>query len=392
MLFRSVKELFPNEFQSTINSLIHNQNINKDEIINIFEFISHNEDLQKQILEKSSFFVKSLAHKTVCEIINPLDNLELAFFMKNNGTPPPKKTFNIFYHLYTIAVEQSKRTKTVKKPLKLLNKNFISTFMTKYSEFIKVWSDDEKKGFLFSELVSMQNEYRMFIINNRVVATSACFRNTVPLNAWQNGRFYPRLVNGHNGQTAHIDRNRVAKYAKFARQFCKEMKEQLPDCKNYVLDVAWCEEKQAVVPIEVNSVTWSGAYQINMHRVCSAVVNKPFHYESLENFISDKCKLWELMINDKIINPSYFDLCGLERTLKGNTLHQLSYHINNFSTHIDEMIHLFSEEQKNIFLSNTNNQITEEHIHEKPFELFEDDFDDEDDDDINVFIDENKET
>ena len=383
-ILNNVKELFPNEFSSTLNLLINNESVTKSEIISISDFISNNEDLQQKILAKSSFFVKSLAHKTVCEIINPLDHLELAFFMKNNGSPPPKKTFNIFYYLSKIANnEQNKKTKIIKKPLNSLNKLFISAFLSKYSDFINVWSTDEKKGFLFSELVSMQNEYRIFIINNRVVATSACFRNTVPLNAWQNGRFDPRLVNGHNGQTAHINRERVAKYAKFARNFCKEMKEYNPDCKNYVLDVAWCEEKQSVVPIEINSVTWSGAYQINMHRVCAAIVNKPFQYESLEKFISDKCQLWELMIEDKIIHPSYFNLCGLERTLQGKTLHQLEYHINNFSTHIEEMLHLFSEEQKKTLPSNFNNKTINEHIHEKPLELFDDDFDD----DTNVFID-----
>lgn len=397
-ILNNVRELFPKEFHSTLDLVVNNKNINKNELINISEFISQNEDLQNKILEKSSFFVKSLAHKTVCEIINPLDNLELAFFMKNNGSPPPKKTFNIFYHLSSIANAHSKQTKIVKKPLNLLNKNFISTFLVKSSEFINIWSDDEKKGFLFSELVSMQNEYRMFIINNRVVATSACFRNTVPLNAWQNGRFDPRLVNGHNGQTTHINRERVAKYAKFARKFCKEMKEYNPNCKNYVLDVAWCEEKQSVVPIEINSVTWSGAYQINMHRVCAAVVNKPFHYESLEVFIADKCKQWEFMIDDKVINPSYFDLCGLNRTLKGNTLHQLEYHINNFSTHIDEMIKYYQEEQKIIQLTQNENNLYNESISESKREINEDslpsiDFLDDDFDDDNTFIDdENKET
>ena len=268
--------------------------------------------------------------------------------------------------------------------------------MSKYSDFINVWSTDEKKGFLFSELVSMQNEYRIFIINNRVVATSACFRNTVPLNAWQNGRFDPRLVNGHNGQTAHINRERVAKYAKFARNFCKEMKEYNPDCKNYVLDVAWCEEKQSVVPIEINSITWSGAYQINMHRVCAAIVNKPFQYESLEKFISDKCQLWELMIEDKIIHPSYFNLCGLERTLQGKTLHQLEYHINNFSTHIEEMISIYQQEQKIIQLTESENNIYNQTISEQSSSIdFLDDYDDDDDDDdddTNIFLDENKET
>lgn len=166
----------------------------------------------------------------------------------------------------------------------------------------------------------MKNEYRMFVVNNRVVATSACYRNTVPLNAWNNGRFDPRIVDGHNAKDTYVDRKRVYLYAKFANKFNKEMKEKYPKCKNYVLDVAWCEEKNTVVPIELNSITWSGAYQTNLHRLCAAISGNTFKYEDLQLFLKDKCHYWLQLIQDKKINKSMFDLCGLERTFKGNTL------------------------------------------------------------------------
>ena len=90
------------------------------------------------------------------------------------------------------------------------------------------------------------------------------------------------------------------------------------------------------------------------------------------------------MIDDKVINPSYFDLCGLNRTLKGNTLHQLEYHINNFSTHIDEMIKYYQEEQKIIQLTQNENNLYHQSISESKREINEDslpsiDFLDEDD-------------
>ncbi len=258
--------------------------------------------------------------------------------MKHNGSAPLVKKFFIFNLL-----QFKKRQKKLSKPLNHMKEIFINLFLTQDKDFVNLWSGEDKKGYLFSEIVTMRNEYRMFIINNRVVSTSACFRNTVPLNAWQNGRFDPRLVNGHNDQQTHINRDRVAKYAKFARQFCQEMKKNNPECHSYVLDVAWCDEKATVVPIEINSITWSGAYQINMHRVCSATIKKPFDYQNLDLFLQEKSEMWLRLIEDNIIDPSMYDLCGLDRTLKGNTQPNLQYTLNSLEKSVERHIKISAQ-------------------------------------------------
>lgn len=273
--------------------------------------------------------------------------------MKNKGTVPDKKFFYIF-DLLDLLLDSKKEI--FKNPLQKMNNIFIEKYFKKWGTVIDLWSKDDKKGFLFSELISMENEYRMFIINNRVVATTACFRNTVPLNAWQNGRFDTRVVNGHNAENAYIDRKRVAQYAKFAKKYCQEIKEVLPDCKNYVLDVAWCEEKKEVVPIEINSITWSGAYQLNMHRLCAAIIQKPFQYDHLENFIIKKFENWIKMINEDIIEPCFFDLCGLERTLKGKTLPYLEEIIQNYTSKIEKLLIEKQNIKKNIKIKPNYNQ------------------------------------
>lgn len=349
----NIKHILSEEQYLIAQKIINDEPISKKELINnsltIETFPAHK---MEEITKQSSFFIKSLAHKTVCEIINPIENLELGFFMKNNGSIPKFKTLFIFDLLLS---SFKLKQRVIKKPLFHMKEKFISLFLKENKDFISVWSKESKKGFLFSDIISMRNEYRIFIVNNKVVATTACFRNTVPLNAWQNGRFDPRLVNGHNDQVTHINRQRVAKYAKFARQYCREMQAENPQCHSYVLDVAWCDEKSTVVPIEINSITWSGAYQVNMHRVCAEMVKQAFNYSNIYLFLREKCDTWLELIKEKVIDTSMFDLCGLERTLKGKTLpsleailKQTNELIKNFS------VDLNNENSVSLFSPHTN--------------------------------------
>lgn len=347
----SLEDILTPEQFSIAKKLSDNQPIYKEELIkNQLTSNTCPQELKDNIIKKSSFFIKSLAHKTICELINPVEDLELGFFMKHNGEPPVIKKMFVFGMLFDLF--KGKKQKII-NPLSQLKEVFIKTYFKDDLDFVKLWSGKDKKGYLFSEIVTMRNEYRMFIINNRVVSTSPCFRNTVPLNAWQNGRFDPRLVNGHNDQSTHINRDRVAKYAKFARDFCKQMKQENPECKNYVLDVAWCDEKETVVPIEINSVSWSGAYQINMHRVCTATLNKPFYYENLYDFMKDKIFHWNKLIEHNIIPPKMFDLCGFDRTLKSGTLPHLAELVNYAINTIEKTSETIFESKNNLFIDNS---------------------------------------
>ena len=331
-LLENLKTIFSEENKKVIQKIIDNQKVEKQEIVQLYQELDKNEEETIRFCDKiGSFFIKSIAHKTICEIFNPPIDLKLSFFMKNNGIKPKEK----IWFILDLLLVNSKNV--VFKPLQEIKKQFINLYLAKDKSILNLWSANNKKGFMFSEVISMENEYRMFIINNRVVATTPCFRNTVPLNAWQNGRFDPRMVNGHNDQNTHINRERALQYAKFAKQYCKEMKENIPHCKNYVLDVAWCEEKKCVVPIEMNSITWSGAYQLNMHRLCAATIGKKFQYEDLEKFLIGKFENWMYMIEDGVIDVSFFDMCGLERTLKSKTLKSFETMIANYFEQIESL-------------------------------------------------------
>lgn len=390
-ILHNIQQYFSEEQNVIINQIINNKTIKLSDLRkNKLLPEDFSPELKQNIINQSRFFMKSLAHKTVCELINPIENLELGFFMKHSGSKPVVKTMFVFDLLVRL-LKQKERT--IKKPLQVIKTAFINNFLKNDVDYVKVWSGDNKISFLFSEIVTMRNEYRMFIIDNRVVATSPCFRNTVPLNAWHNGRFDPRLVNGHNDQHTHINRERVAKYAKFARQFCQQMKQENPDCKNYVLDVAWCDEKNTVVPIEINSITWSGAYQINMHRVCAATVNQTFNYELLENYLVDKFSHWIKLIEDKIIEAKPFDLCGLDRTLKGQTLPYLQSLVQRNLDIIEDFNSpaIEDDNEDEMDYEVFQPRATVAHINTTDITVtLEDDLEDFDDDEINIFIDDDE--
>lgn len=263
------------------------------------------EDINKTKSATTLFF-KSVAHKVHCDIINPIKIESLGFFKKNNeqtkyaenvqNDDVMKKATQInlsrmVNDLLLLKAKQDliKLTGLIKleSSEEKSTENFIEFYI--FSELIKkdhdlpqflsYWLSQKEETIIYSELIDMKYEYRIFMVNGKPAATSACFRNTTPLNAWNDGVFDPRISDGHSASYFFNDtksRKLVAKYAKFARNFGKEMKNKYPEIKNYVLDVAWCESKQEVVPIEINSLTWSGAYQINMERLVFAIAGKKY--------------------------------------------------------------------------------------------------------------------
>lgn len=280
--------------------------------------------IKEQAIQESSLFYKTVANKVDCQIINP-PSKELGLFLKEQNQ---KKIYwdmvSVFESVFPTLVLQN-NSPNLEFKTKMATDLFVQiTKVVDYeqSSLYSYWKDLDNKAFIISELIDMKNEYRIFVINNKPVAGTPCFRNSTPFDAWQNGRFDPRLCHGHNADELKLTketRNRVSKYAKFANYFAKEMKRVHPETSNYVLDVAWSDDVQDVVPIELNSITWSGGYQINMNRICAAVAEKPYHYEDNNNnkhfshFIL-KEKAWKEMKENNLIIDEKYNLNGLERT------------------------------------------------------------------------------
>lgn len=290
------------------------------------------DNFKKALIDCNHYFYKTIAHKVHCEIINPSSTNSCGFFLKNDGKSAPDALyihlvgfFNSHYGIYKKLVDNktvlnnystgSMKDLFIEYALGRLPAN--TNRGDRYDQLLNYWRKLDVPALMVSDVIDMQNEYRIFMIDGRPVTASPCYRNSTPFDAWQNGRFDPRLCVGHSAKETIYSketRSRVARYAQFARQFGREIKQAHPEIKNYVLDVAWCEDKQCVVPIEINSITWSGAYQINMHRLCAAIARKPFSYEAMDsdnnnllsfNNIKEEARMQMLL--DKVISQDQFD-------------------------------------------------------------------------------------
>lgn len=272
--------------------LILTENCKKYLEIIQFKKIFKNDDFNEAIYKELSLFYKTTAHKVHCEIINPTSESQLGFFLKNTKNQS-KMDGNLF-----IEMINSHQNILKKGFIEFdFNKQFGDYFLNRlykdsqldssYKELLNYWKNINNKAFVVSDLVDMQNEYRIFVVNHKPVAGSPCFRNSTPFDAYHRGRFDPRLCVGHSAYETYQDENtriRVAQYAKFAKQFCKEMKTKSPDTGSYVLDVAWSDDINGPLAIEINTVSWSGAYQTDMRRVCAAVAKKPFYYSDMVKY------------------------------------------------------------------------------------------------------------
>lgn len=261
-------------------------NVEKD----FFELIN------SSIRKNFSFFIKTTAHKVNCAVVNPRENTEMAFFKKSGDSKAIRyvdlsSMLNFFINqkpseiLGGIDIEFYQRFFIYF----LLGDNPQGFWEIEDKNLYKYWLNIEAKAFVVSNLVEMRNEYRMFIVNGKIAATTACYRNTTPFNAWTMGRIDPRLCDGHNATECvetQDSRNIVAKYARFARKFIKMVKQDNSNILSYVLDVCLSKDKDGkdvVIPIEVNSINMSGAYQADMRKLCAAVADKSLQVNALND-------------------------------------------------------------------------------------------------------------
>lgn len=286
------------------------------------------EKIDALIEKEFSYFVKTVSPKVNCTVINPQKNTGMGFFSKSGENANLEtNTLNLSFLIDKLIILMggnmggTKRSENLIKPI---YQNFSVDFMEyaiidfflhtpangfwerEERQLYEYWSDLDIKALVVSELVHMDYEYRMFVINGKLVATSACFRNTTPFNAWSEGVLDPRVCQGHNAVDTIMNqdtRNLVAGYAKFARKFIRSVKAANPNILNYVLDVCQSVDVNGVariIPIEVNSINFSGAYQVDMRRVVAAIGGKPIQ----KSFINEMFDLEGLMQKHAYTKPT----------------------------------------------------------------------------------------
>jgi hypothetical protein len=295
-------------------------------------------DLATKDEQSTPFFIKSIYGKFVIDAVGCFD------FMKNTTYAVKESkngiSFNDIYNDYRnhensneYAWDTYYTTKVKNKIKKHLYEQFMAkTISSDFKEslyYLNYLYHSKKPQWIISDIVDMQDEYRIFIVNHRVVAGTPCHRRSTPLDMYPIGRFHPGLSFSHRSKFIRMNpktRNKVAKYIRFARRFVKEMKAygfkhcdyHIANHGNYVLDVAWSKSKNSVIPIEINEGGTNnpgntGMYATNTIKLMGAYLQKKYDSTKSIDFVDFliKFSFKNVVFKHKSITSSEYNLTYL---------------------------------------------------------------------------------
>lgn len=278
-----LKELtiLENEINQEIDKYFTDKNymINSKIFINKANLLCHkyfkNFPIKKYFKEKQ-FFYKSVTSKFFCGVFNTEKNT--SFDNKENIDNQLLKEVN--YIDYLISFIETFFFYCFTSKNKLLHLSFKNYFLKRINIY---WNSPDsykeciyestQKNFIVSEIVNIKYEYRIFIINGKPICSTPCYRNGTPYDMWQSGKFDPRLSITHNSSIEYNQKTRdlVAKYIKFAKKLALEIKQENKNIKHYVLDLGYDDINDEIIPIEINSINFSGLYMLNTHLLINAI-------------------------------------------------------------------------------------------------------------------------
>jgi hypothetical protein len=246
------------------------------------------------------FFIKSIYGKFVIDVVSESNQMKnTTYEVKENKT---NINFDEIQSIYNMLKNESICTK------KEFRINMYQNFMAKTLsgdhnisfDYLKFLRHSKKPQWIISDVIDMHDEYRIFVVNHKVVVGTPCHRRSTPLDMYPIGRFHPGLSFSHKSKFIRMNpktRKRVAEYIRFARKFAKEMKDfenhdkdfASADHGNYVLDVAWSNSKNSVVAIEINEGNSNnpgniGMYATNTIKLMCAYINKKYDLEKTSLF------------------------------------------------------------------------------------------------------------
>jgi hypothetical protein len=208
--------------------------------------------------ELKPIFIKTIVGKLVIDVISN-DMSKTTYAVKENNKGITFIDIADFYrNLNHSEISYAKVALYRDIISKTINGSYLDT--VQYLDYLQ---QSKHPQWIISDIIDMHDEYRIFIVNHKVVVGTPCHRRSTPLDMYPIGRFHPGLSFSHKSKFIRINpktRKRVADYIRFARKFAKEMKiygEQHKDYHiaihgNYVLDVAWSKSRNCVIPIEIN--------------------------------------------------------------------------------------------------------------------------------------------
>lgn len=153
-----------------------------------------------------------------------------------------------------------------------------------------------ERGLLVAPDVAMTREYRLFVVDGQVVSGAGCIEADTPLNMSFTSPFSLRMERTRgDGQVETDNSALLRRYVERAGQLAHALRaEGRGTC---VIDLAYLEETDEIVIIELNSITNAGFYASNIELIYAAWVRCP---EIFTPEASDEHSPFELMTIEEI--------------------------------------------------------------------------------------------
>lgn len=138
----------------------------------------------------------------------------------------------------------------------------------------EVWSliylEGAHESLQVQEFVTMEYEYRIFVVDQRPVTGAGCIEEHTPLD--NNGHAFDDKLRRNRSEMTDVeaDTKIVGKLTSYARQAIASLAQEVPDLRDYVIDVAMGADGTPLV-VELNPLLNSGLYASQPTRVTEAM-------------------------------------------------------------------------------------------------------------------------
>lgn len=137
-----------------------------------------------------------------------------------------------------------------------------------------VHMEGSKDGVIIQDDIKMYYEYRLIVVDNEIVSGAACIEEFTPFDRISDDVYDPQLrkIRGNNDIINNKDSAEVIeKYKNVCPQIVSEFKNEIPDMKNYIMDV-FIDEFGDVGIVELNPFRNFGLYANDYNKVAKKLL------------------------------------------------------------------------------------------------------------------------
>lgn len=130
--------------------------------------------------------------------------------------------------------------------------------------------EGQRESLIAQEFVTMEYEYRVFVVEQRAVTGAGCIEEYTPLD--NNGYAFDNKLRRNRSERSDVElAPEIAGMLKgYARRAIEALAKEVPELEDYVIDVAMDADEEPLI-IELNSLLNSGLYASQPSRVTEAM-------------------------------------------------------------------------------------------------------------------------